>query len=540
MGSTSNDWQEISNRAQQKVWSDIPAEWKLPTDRLPGDEVRDVTNFPAQSGLLSKLEIEITDSFAVEIVERIAKGEWKAEDVARAFCKRAAIAHQLTNCLTVIMFDDAIQRAKELDAEFARTGRVTGPLHGLPVSLKDNFNIPGFPSSVGFCSWAEEIMEEESTIVTTLRNLGAVAYVKTNVPTAMMIAETVNNCYGRTTNPLNRATTSGGSSGGESALIALRGSPLGVGTDIGGSLRIPAACTGIYTLRPSYGRFPHFDARSGLAGQEAVASVHGPMGRSVADIRLFAEHVTNTSPWLQDPKCIPSLSWREVQIPPKPKIAVLWDNGLVTPHAPVTRALRETVSKLHSKGYDLIDWPATDHAEAVDLLATFFLADGGLSIREILAPTGEPFRPEMQPYEEATELGVHALWKAQKQRTALQKRYLDRMESSGIDAILGPTTPYAGAPKSGEFKHVGYTGVFNILDYSSVSFPVPDVFVDEEKDGGAVQVEGQFYGEVDEEAQRAFDVEVQNGLPISLQLTGKRLEEEKILRLTEQVVRDLR
>lgn len=95
------------------------------------------------------------------------------------------------------MFDDAIMRAKELDDHFKQTGKTVGPLHGLPISLKDNFNIIGQPSSVGFCAWAEEPMKEESTIVHMLRDLGAVAYVKTNVPTAMMIGESVNNVYGR-------------------------------------------------------------------------------------------------------------------------------------------------------------------------------------------------------------------------------------------------------------------------------------------------------------------------------------------------------
>ena len=95
------------------------------------------------------------------------------------------------------MFDEGIARARELDGHFNKTGKVVGPLHGLPVSLKDNFNVPGKPSSVGFCSWALEPMQQESSIVSILRDLGAVAYVKTNVPTAMMIPETVNNCYGR-------------------------------------------------------------------------------------------------------------------------------------------------------------------------------------------------------------------------------------------------------------------------------------------------------------------------------------------------------
>jgi amidase len=102
-----------------------------------------------------------------------------------------------TNCLTVTMFDDAIQRAKELDDHFKRTGKTVGPLHGLPISLKDNFNIKGKTSATGFCAWADEPMQKDSTIVQILRELGAVAFVKTNVPTAMMIAESVNNCYGR-------------------------------------------------------------------------------------------------------------------------------------------------------------------------------------------------------------------------------------------------------------------------------------------------------------------------------------------------------
>ena len=95
------------------------------------------------------------------------------------------------------MFDQAIERATSLDKHFKQTGKTVGPLHGLPISLKDNFNIIGEPSSVGFCAWADEPMQEESTIVRMLRDLGAVAYVKSNVPTAMMIAESVNHVYGR-------------------------------------------------------------------------------------------------------------------------------------------------------------------------------------------------------------------------------------------------------------------------------------------------------------------------------------------------------
>lgn len=90
-----SQWKDISARAIQKVLDDIPLEWRVPANKLPGDDVLDVTGFPAQSGVLSDLELEITESFATEIVAKLAKGEWKAESVTIAFCKRAAIAHQL-------------------------------------------------------------------------------------------------------------------------------------------------------------------------------------------------------------------------------------------------------------------------------------------------------------------------------------------------------------------------------------------------------------------------------------------------------------
>lgn len=302
-----------------------------------------------------------------------------------------------------------------------------------------------------------------------LEAAGAVFYVKTNVPTAMMIAETVNNVFGRTVNPRNRRLTPGGSSGGEGALISLGGSCLGVGTDIGGSLRIPAACTGVFALRPSFGRFPTLGCRSGMPGQEAVQSVNGPMARTIADIELEARAVVGGRPWLHDPRVVP-VPWRAVDLPPRLRLGVLWDDGMVAPTPPVARALAETVAKLRAAGHEVVDWDPRDQAQGVSLLARMFLADGGISIRKEIERTGEPWRPEMHGYSVAEELGTHAMWQIHMERTDLQKRYLDRWTAAGIDAILCPTSPFSTV-KHGQFKHIGYTGVYNILDYSCVSFP---------------------------------------------------------------------
>ena len=158
-------------------------------------------------------------------------------------------------------------------------------LHGLPVSIKDLFNVKGHDSTLGFVKWANSPHTKESELVTILRGLGAVLYCKTNVPTAMMMAETFNNLWRRTVlffsnsansdNPYNRLLSPGGSSGGESALLALNGSFIGIGTDIGGSIHIPGAFTNLYSLRPTFGRFPTYGTTTALAGQEAINSVNG-------------------------------------------------------------------------------------------------------------------------------------------------------------------------------------------------------------------------------------------------------------------------
>ncbi len=145
-----------------------------------------------------------------------------------------------TNCLSETCFDRALATARARDEHFARTGKPVGALHGLPISLKDNFHLRGLDATVGFASHVGDAAEDDAALAKLLEDAGAVFYVKTNVPTAMMIAETVNNVFGRTLNPRNRKTTSGGSSGGESALIVMKGSPVGVGSDIGMLLLCPA------------------------------------------------------------------------------------------------------------------------------------------------------------------------------------------------------------------------------------------------------------------------------------------------------------
>ena len=467
-----NTWEELAAKKRAQLAASLPQEWLVPDDKLPPAEQNDVTTWPATSGWFTPEELAITESTATELIPQLASGALSSEAVTRAFCKRAVAAHQLLNCLAEVCFDRAIETAKARDAYLAKNGKPVGPLHGLPISLKDNINIKGLDSTVGFASHVGDPAAADSALVDVLLAAGAVPYVKTNVPTAMMIAETINNVFGRTKSPLHRGVTPGGSSGGESALITFKGSCLGVGSDIGGSLRIPAACTGIFTIRASGGRFPVRNCRSGMPGQEAVMSVNGPLARTIDDIEAYTRAVIGGEPWLYDAKCLP-IPWRNEAVAALPatlKIGVIWSDGLVQPTPPTARALRHTVEKLKAAGHTIVDWDPVDQAEGNTLLARMFVADGGKTIKHELERTGEPLRPEMAPYGVAAELGTADMWKLHLERSAYQNKYLDRWNAAGLDALLLPTIPF-NTVKHGEFEHVGYTGVYNVLDYAAISFP---------------------------------------------------------------------
>ena len=203
--------------------------------------------------------------------------------------------------------------------------------------------------------------------------------------------ETYNHVFGRTTNPHNRYMTAGGSSGGEGALLALHGSPLGVGTDIGGcvpspvfpgrppihrltspspkntaltprpfpsSVRIPSAFCGLYALRPSYERLPYCNAVNSQEGQESISSVLGPMANSLEGVKIFTKAVIDARPWRKDPLCVRK-EWNEREYAlgdhggrgAKLCFAVMWDNGIVRPHPPLRRALEMTKRALEAAGH---------------------------------------------------------------------------------------------------------------------------------------------------------------------------------------------
>ena len=208
-------WENKAAAKRASVLKAIPSSWRLSSDHVPSD--RDCPNVVQLArGYLSEDELIMTETAPMDTLAHIHAGIWSAEDVVRAFCHRAAVAHQLVNCLTDAFFEEAIQTAQQLDRFHRETGALKGPLHGLPVSFMDRFRIAERETAAGYISWLgrTETNATESLVVRHMRSLGAVPFVKTNTPQSMMLAETTNNIHGSTRSPFNRQLSSGGAAGG--------------------------------------------------------------------------------------------------------------------------------------------------------------------------------------------------------------------------------------------------------------------------------------------------------------------------------------
>ena len=218
---------------------------------------------------------------ATELAERIRSRELSPVEVVRAFLDRIEAVNPKVNAV-VVGIDDALDRA--LKAERAVTGgERLGPLHGVPFTIKDCIDTAGARTTRGSLLFADRVADSDATVVTRLREAGGVMIGKTNLPEFALDAETSNRVFGTTNNPWDQSRTAGGSSGGEGAAIGSGMSPLGMGSDVGGSIRIPATFNGIVGLKATHGHIP----LTGHWPEVLMTSMHvGPMACSVRDIAL--------------------------------------------------------------------------------------------------------------------------------------------------------------------------------------------------------------------------------------------------------------
>ena len=405
--------------------------------------------------------------------------------------------------------------------------------------------------NAGFISWWDRKGEDDAHVLKILWNAGCVFYARTTQPQTLMHLETSSNFYGATVNPFNGHLTSGGSSGGEGALIGIRGSCLGLGSDIGGSVRSPAANCGLYSLRPSSYRIPVEGWSATMAGQEQVVAVLGPLSTSLEGIKLFMKTVIGAKPWLNEPSLVP-IPWRDSESyhvdasgKTRLKVGVMWHDGIVKPHPPITAALHEVAEKLKGiDGVEIVDWEPYKHDKAWEIISSLYFSDGAQEETTAIDASGEPWRPLskfiIKDNPRVKKLTVEELWHWTSQREAYKSAYAKKWNQTAtgtnhqgqlegmVDVILCPVGPGA-APPLDNAKYWGYTSQFNLLDYPALVFPVSKV-AKAERSMQAAPGNREFLSQKDEENLQLWSSgpEKYEGAPISLQLVGRRYEDEKV------------
>ncbi|KAF5006901.1 hypothetical protein FDECE_6744 [Fusarium decemcellulare] len=508
-------WQQMAKDKQRErdalisQWSTDILGSSIP--RLPDEAVKNVRDWPVRCGHLTPTQVEITASTPTKILSMIRTKAWTAEEVFVAFSVCAAIAHHLTNPFTQVFFEQGLGRARELDAHIQQTGDVVGPLHGLPFSLKDVMNLEGRTTTLGFMALADNVPQSSDELATRLRNAGAVFYCKTNVPQSLMSGECNNMLYGRTSTPDNRTLSAGGSSGGEGSLIALRGSPLGIGTDIAGSIRTPANFNGIYGLCPTYGRLPCHSAKYSTIG--LINGVAGPMSSSIDGLELYTRTVLSFEPWTWDPTCQP-LPWNEQEYSNTRKRAAAGElcfgfiahDGVVRPHPPIDRGLGETKEALLRVGHDVVDVDLFHSDDKLwDTALRIFCADGGEALRKMLDVIPEPPIKELLIPPPSMALSAGEL--ENESKTLLKIR--ERLLKSTMEYFL-------------------YEAISNIIDWPCATIPVGNV--DPLKDPQpAPNDEFVPMSEDDCKNWEKYSPEAYENGAICLQILGPRHSEEVVL-----------
>ncbi|KAK6527540.1 hypothetical protein TWF694_004523 [Orbilia ellipsospora] len=531
-------WQDIAKERQQ--YRDASISRVEP--RVPDVDTRflPLNVLDTARSMLTHRETDITEKCSIDLINLMASGNLTAVEVTNAFLRRAGVAQNLVNCITEVLPERALNRAKYLDEYYQKHKKPIGPFHGLPISVKEHIAMKGLTFDAAFCSKAGDIAPDDNALIKILFDAGAIFYARTTEPQSLMHIETDSNLYGTTVNPFNRNLTCGGSSGGEGALIGIRGSSLGIGSDIGGSIRVPSANNGLYGFKPTQKRIPK-GLMAGAGSSEGIEGTLGPMSTTLEPLSLFMSTILASNPWETDPSILP-IPWRQEPSfpvdttagkPRKMKIGVMRWDGVIMPHPPITRGINEVVAKLEAfpDQFEIVEWnqEAADTILACDTVTALWFADGGQRLYRELEKSGEPILPltewivTLPSVPKPPGLIIQDLWKLKSDVTKIQTTYAAKWLAAGIDVLLAPAAPGV-APRLQTAKYTSYTSMWNVVEYPVAVFPVSKV---DDRDLGAWNYTP--VGKQDEDHAAEWDANDFMGAPIGLQLVARRFQDEKVL-----------
>jgi Asp-tRNA(Asn)/Glu-tRNA(Gln) amidotransferase A subunit family amidase len=377
---------------------------------------------------------DLTFLSAVVMAQQIREKKISPFELADA---HLAKIERLNPKLNAFVHVDAERVRREAQAAGAAvmSGKVLGPLYGVPISIKSSLDVAGLRCEAGTRLRAGQIATQDAPLVARLRNAGAIVLGLTNTPELLMAWETDNLLYGRTNSPWDLDRTPGGSSGGEAAAIAAGMSAGGVGSDGGGSIRVPAHFSGICGLKPTPGRIPSTGHFPPSGGPFALLGVVGPMARTVADLKALFEVMQG--PDDGDPCAAPvPLHWPHDDDVKKLRVGYFEDDGR-TPVTPETRAaVRTAAEALRGAGFQVEPFRPQGLEEARVLWRKFFVTVGGMLIRPMFHEREKDLSPTLKQFLEwsAAEppLSGDTLLEAWIGRDVLRGKFLEEMRKCPI------------------------------------------------------------------------------------------------------------
>jgi amidase len=329
---------------------------------------------------------ELVHASLNELARRIRHRDVSSREVVEAFLSRIEDVNDDLNAVVQLRAEEALRDAWARDQDLAK-GDFRGPLHGIPFTVKDSFDTAGLISTAGTPGRSEFVPRKDATVVERLRNAGAILLGKTNTPEITLNYETTNRVYGATSNPYDLSRTPGGSSGGAASILAASGSPLDIGSDTAGSIRVPAHFCGITGIKPTSGRVPRTGHVISFSGPLEALTHVGPMARYVGDLRTVLTVISGGDG--VDPHVVP-VPLRTSIVPDSKtlRVAYFTSNGIHAP-TPETKATVESAVKVLRPHVAKVeeDFPTT-LGEAFRLFTQIFGADGFDWVRRTLERSG--------------------------------------------------------------------------------------------------------------------------------------------------------
>ena len=416
---------------------------------------------------------DLTRNSATRLAAAVRRKEVSSRELVDAFLARIARINPRLNCVVHIDHEGARAAARLADQRVARRDRL-GPLHGVPITIKDSFDTAGLVSTAGTSGRRAFVPTRDATAVQRLRGAGAVLLGKTNCPELTLSYETDNLIYGRTNNPYDVTRTCGGSSGGAAATLAACGTALDVGSDTGGSIRVPSHHCGTTGLKPTSGRVPRTGHIIGAEGVFQSFTQVGPMARYVEDLALvfpllagtdFADAAIGTG--------IPTLG--EVNLRGL-RIAVHTDNGLFPPTADTVTAVTNAAAVLSASGCYVTHTLPSAYKATYALGNRLWRAAGSATVRRLLDAAGTtdvspPIQPWLAPHDPIASADLIRLLE---DLDGARGRMLSFLE--GYDAILCPACAFAAPAHGATLREdldaaYSYSEIYNYVGWPAVVVP---------------------------------------------------------------------